>query len=659
MASACASCGHKPAGCTADKDCPSGQTCKDSACVAGSASTYCDVDADCANPDLVCVTEVHLCTSKHQCDTAAQCQTGQECRDFTGDGYRECGFPGCNSNAECAASLTSCTGVTKPMCVARACVCQQPCAGGCQASKVCCGKTGGACGAAADCCMDDPGPCPATSCQPGFQGTPDQTVAWSVDTCQYPAATCSCQEKPPLPLGVMGDPSAIGLDAQGHLWAAAYNYGPYVLGDPPAQAPYGDLMLGLYNAAHTGFDWRFIDGVPETGVPSGAPSGPRGGVTEPGPDVGKYLDLAVSAAGVVHMVYQDRSALTLKYARVDGSNVVKFTLDPGRETGVYPAVALDPASGAPRVAWLTRRDESGAHPMGFLRFAAAPTATPNAPGDFVQHVLAQVDLTTIPCEGGCAHGKLCPKVTAGNPVCKLSDTNCTPACDTDQSCVAGTCIDLVRGSWLNNEPSGVGVFASMVVKADGKPVVAVFDSVAGVLRIHSTTGTEPPFSATAQFVVTTVATPGQVVGKWPRVAVDATGQVKVAFGNDTTHAVELVTLSATLTVLTREVVDDGSRVVGASQEHHFLAQPALAVRTDGAEVLAYQDGTTGELFMATRSGATFTRTVLAGGAQPYAGTFGFSNDAAARGNQAPVISTFKRNPDPTPPQDALVLFNWP
>ncbi|MBI5497614.1 MAG: hypothetical protein HY904_21565 [Deltaproteobacteria bacterium] len=667
LAAGCGGCRQPATGCD-NGGCPAGQSCVDGECQPSGASSsssggmaYCESDADCG-ADEECSLAINGCISKHDCETAADCREGQECRDFDGDGYRDCGYPGCTGDAECITEMAgSCTGDgNRARCVERACVCQGACGGDCGTGKVCCGVKGGACGAQDACCLPDPGPCATLECSPGSHGVSSTTTAWSVDLCDYAGSNCECQELPPLPLGVIGNPSAIGVDGQDRLWIAAYDYGPYAA-ELAAAPPYGDLVVGLYNAATSRIDWQFVDGVPLGAPVEGGPSGPRGGIAEPGNNMGRYLDMAVAPDGTVHVAYQDATAGTLRYARVQGGAVTSFTLDAQRETGVYPALALDPSTGAPRVAWLTRRDDSGAAPMARLVFAAATGAAPGAATDFVVHTLTEVDLTTVPCEGGCAEGFRCQVDTVRTPACHHVDTNCAASCGTGQFCTGGACVDEVPGSALRDVPQGPGVWAAMLVRNDGKPFLAVHDTVDGTLKVYSTEGGDPPDSPSARFTSLTVAAAGQVTGLWPSVAVDASGVVKVAHVNQTTHALRLVTLGAALTLQAEETVDDAGRQNGQATDLHRLAEPALVIRGDGAELVSYQDGTTGELLLATRSGGAFTRSTLAGGRTgvEFNGFFGFSTDAVGRGNNPPVISTFRHNPDPTPPDDGLVLINWP
>jgi hypothetical protein len=115
-----------------------------------------------------------------------------------------------------------------------------------------------------------------------------------------------------------------------------------------------------------------------------------------------------------------------------------------------------------------------------------------------------------------------------------------------------------------------------------------------------------------------------------------------------------------LSELDRHVVDDGARTDGVSSDWHRLAEPALAVRSDGTVVVAYQDGTTGELLMAVEEGDGFTRSTLGGGSTAaYDGWYGFSTDVVGRGSSAPVVSTFRRDLDPDPADEGLEFYNVP
>jgi hypothetical protein len=623
----------------------------------GGFGTYCDTDAECTM-DEFCLVEGHLCVSKHACNTNADCrQEGQECRDFDGNGYRECGFPGCNSAAECDGMVTCNAATERVRCEARACVCRPTCGGDCGMGNECCGVQAQCPGGTDACCIADPGPCGAATCMPGFAPNPNAGGAWSVNACAYQGVSnCECVELPPLATGIVGNPHTAYLDASSNLHAVAYAYGP-ITGEVPASAPYGDLVHGSFNRANGTWSWRFVDGVPATGTLTGGPSGPRGGIGDSGPDVGSQLDAAVSSDDTVHVAYRDRTRGVLKYARLQGAAApVSFDLDTVGDTGIYPAVAVTSA-GFPVVAWLNRRDDSPGAPRSTLRLAAATSAAPASAADFRTYTLSTVNLTTLACEGGCPSGTGCQDVVApGIPGCVPVAQGCA-ACGMGQFCTAGGCVDRVPGSDAYQRPVGPGLMASLKVLPDGTAVLAVFDAVAKALVIHHSTGALD--AGTATFAATTVAAAGQVAGVWPSVAVSPTGAVAVAFTNETTRALSLVELDASFAVTATRVVDDGVRTDGVAMEQHHLAEPALAFGAGGTLTVAYQDGTTGELLQAVGSGTSWTRTSLAGAATPFNGWFGFSTNILPRASGAPLVTTFRRNPDATPQDDGISLFNGP
>ena len=642
-------------------NCSAEQECQDGSCVpagtgsdAGGVATYCDTDDECAM-DEFCVVEVHLCVSRHECDTAEDCRPGQECRDFNGDTYRDCGFPGCDTDAQCAGEVT-CDDGERARCVARACVCQNTCGGDCATGSLCCGVEASCSNGLDNCCTPDPGPCGDLGCQPGFAPDPTAMGTWSVDACGYQnVANCSCQELPPLAQGVIGNPHRSALDGQDVLHVAAYAYGP-MGGDVPSEPPYGDVVLGTYDATAGDLVWTWVDGVPPSAPVVAGPSGPRGGVEEPGIDVGSHLAMAVSLSGVAHLAYRDATSGHLRYARVEnGAVTARFALDTTADTGFYPSMALNTA-GAPMVAWMTRRDDSTATPRTRLYLAAANSATPQDGTAFERYTLRSVNLSTLPCEGGCADGYLCRDGTT--PACVQEGTTCT-GCGFTQKCSVGGCVDVVAGTDTKTRPMGAGIMGSMAMLASGHPVLAVHDSINGRLTVYSSLGGPTPDTGNANFTSRSVTSTSQVTGVFPSVAVSGSGEVRVAYVNETTKALHLTVFSPSLAVGATVTVDDGSRTAGSATELHRLAEPVLGIRGDGANMVAYQDGTTGELLMAVSSGSTYNRQTMAGDAVPWDGWYGFSTNLIPRGSGAPLVTTFKRNPDPDPPDFGIVLYNWP
>src|SRR5690606_42131431 len=86
----------------------------------------------------------------------------------------------------------------------------------------------------------------------------------------------------------------------------------------PAAAPPSPALLPYTTPFRSGRipaqDWQFVDGVPDgpVVVPDGEE---RGGVLDPGPDVGLYTDIAVASDGTVLVSYFDQDATSLKLDR--------------------------------------------------------------------------------------------------------------------------------------------------------------------------------------------------------------------------------------------------------------------------------------------------------------------------------------------------------
>ena len=91
--------------------------------------------------------------------------------------------------------------------------------------------------------------------------------------------------------------------------------------------------------------WYWVDGVLVM-HPQAAPSGPRGGVSEPGEDVGQYTSIVVGDDGNVHIAYQSVDHRQLKYALgvSDLEGLISWsviTLDAGGEVGGDPSERSD------------------------------------------------------------------------------------------------------------------------------------------------------------------------------------------------------------------------------------------------------------------------------------------------------------------------------
>src|SRR6185295_1414903 len=78
---------------------------------------------------------------------------------------------------------------------------------------------------------------------------------------------------------------------------------------------HGDLVVARFPGAGRIPDelWEFVDGVPD-GPVALPDSDVRGGILEPGPDVGMYTSAAIGAADIPMVSYHDREKGGLKFA---------------------------------------------------------------------------------------------------------------------------------------------------------------------------------------------------------------------------------------------------------------------------------------------------------------------------------------------------------
>ncbi len=655
--------------CKFHSDCPSGQECDpDTSRCVPAFSGYCDDDEDCEiyGADMYCEVLVHNCVSYHECNDTSDCPNpDMECQVDDETGYRICTYPGCEDDATCELELAGqCGAGTRARCVLRACICQDACGGPCGDVRVCCADT------ATPVCIDDPGHCASLSCDPGYAGRTDVEAPWAVDDCDYTGDQCSCQELPHLPLGDIGDPSVLGLLSDGSPVLAGYNFG--FTHDPVHDdTVYGDLMVGRV-AGDGSVVWQFVDGMPSQPIGAG-PTGPRGGVLEPGDDVGRQLDLVVDGSDNLHIAYWDRDADALRYARVspDGSSVVIAVDDEG-DTGRNPAITLDPGNDAPRIAYFTSRVElqpDGAEAR--LRVAVAAVPLPTQASNFALHTAAVVDLTTLPCEGSCPDGEVCQDLTDPQvDICVTEGSGCA-ACGDGSACVAGSCELIVAAPLAQLPAPGIGPFAHIGVHADGSLLVLAYDNVAGDLVAATPQAGANLLESGAAFDLTRIdghlpAGNDPDVGSQLDLVLDPDGVAHLSYIDASAQALVYARLSPTLALQGRTLLDDGRRPGPAGVvDRHVLADPSIAISAAGDRVVVYQDATVQALWRCDApAGGDFAACQWTAGGEPgsyYRGSYGFSNSVVfdeTRG--AALFSTYRFVPVPDAAyENGLVLFDYP
>ncbi|MCU1283239.1 MAG: hypothetical protein JWM53_6785, partial [bacterium] len=175
----------------------------------------------------------------------------------------------------------------------------------------------------------------------------------------------------------------------------------------------GDLVYAEIKDPMKNPSWQVLDGVDLTSPPD-TKDGYRFGISDPGPDVGRWTSLALSS-GKPMIAYFDVSNGALKFARGPHPFDVT-TVDQGAtadvDVGMYAALTVD-GSGVPTIAYVASGMSSGDHFTSELRVAVAGNDHPTA-SDWS---ISTVESTTISCAGRCGTGSACvvPAMVNGMP----------------------------------------------------------------------------------------------------------------------------------------------------------------------------------------------------------------------------------------------------
>lgn len=399
---------------------------------------------------------------------------------------------------------------------------------------------------------------------------------------------CTCTAD--VPYGRIGTHSDVAVAPTGEAVVSAY-----------AQN-HGDLVVARYFGTGRIPDtaWEFVDGVPDG--PVALPNSTvRGGIFEPGPDVGLYTSVAVTRTDTIMVSYFDRESGSLKFASKPlGGNWTTHVVqqgtgpivDPevgGEQAGLYTAITLS-ADDRPGIAFLAKVSQGGGIATAEVRFATASTATPASAGDWQTAVL---DMMTLPAPD--------PENPDPYPL-----------------------------------PQGIGLFIESARDSAGNPVVAYYDRDNGDLKVAKSNGTA--FSAPQ-----VMAGAGADSGWYPAVAVDPTGALHVAYQGADHDDVFYKNSMAN----TQELVDDGYRIVGTTPdglpkpEYHFVGSDTQLILTGNGPLVIYQDATSHELLAADKTGpmGAWRPAALAGNETEWQGAYGFYASASLLSNNV-TISTW-------------------
>ena len=547
------------------------------------ADRKCNTEADCC-PGQTCPADKKKCFDKYlECTTDADCGPGgdrvcEEWKDSYGSS-RRCRLRVCAAAGDCP---------KEQWCFQGECVASLPCGGRCDPGKACVPEI--------DRCQSFA--CPAT-CAPGFIATfSDNRNLW--DTCNLPAAACTCAELPPLRSSDLGRFSALAVDAtERSVFVSHYD------------GEYGDLVVDRYDAEGNLARREYVDGVPFGAPVKYGASGPRGGIVDPGEDVGRYTD-AIAAGGRLYVSYYDATHGDLKLAirdpggrwkrmRVDGANA---------DVGLYTSIAVDSA-GLPIISYFQRGGEDGFDPrtcpgvapsgdprfITALKVARAHTPNPE-PADFTVQTLACMSRPAPACFG-CQH--VCADPGTG-PGCYPASSACSGCDPFSQACVlvgtTPTCAARHSVSALAEIPDGVGLFSSIATRGADAYVVYM-RRIGGKGELD---GLRLAAGSTASAPVVLDASGD--TGYFPAISVDpSSGALAIAWHDFASRKLKFLSSPELAPGLPAAIIDAGGAAPGSGEANWVGADVALAWSPSGVLFAAYQDATHGDLKLAARAGS--------------------------------------------------------
>lgn len=664
-----------------DLPCPNGDrfvngVCAAVRCDAGGAGNCC--------PGSICTGggECQIPTSRlTDCTSDAQCEQGQKCleRPRIKAESKTCGYPPTDAEGACPDG-------GQPF--NQRCVDKTPCDGGCDAGQVC----------NIDLNRCEAPPAGAAGCNAAC-GANELLVFADPDNMLFDqccAVSCACLPTPSLTPGAWGRFSDLAVTST-EVLVSGYD------------TIYGDLVMGRFTTdtgEELGVD--YIDGVPSAGPVVANPAGPRGGRTEPGPDVGQYTSLALSS-GSPRITYYDVDAGALRYAEYTGTSWQTSLIDDGRDgdgedtgdVGRFSSLVID-ANGIAHVVYYAHRvDVSGAAVTGPI-YARAKSAAPGGYDDWERVFVEAVDS----CNGACSESQACVLGAAG-PTCMTTRTDCDPGCGCDEDCVdlsgsatckprrpaallepcdghcatgticvsdggAGTvcaskrdgqcsgcqsgelCVDDGAGgaacrretpySLITGLPEGVGLFASLVLH-NGIPTVAYYDRLHRLVR--GAVGNFDGGAALGSFAsLPVVCDADDDVGQHVTMAASA-GTLHIVYQAGDGSMLMHYSGDDLFTGAT-EILDDGLRDGGGI--HLVGGHASIAFGSGGKMYVAYADQTDNDLVLAYESTSGWKRTVVLSD-----GAYGsFARVAIANGRA--YVSTYQReNPSGARDDSKLVL----
>lgn len=555
-------CNYGPRICKESPDCCPGQICKrDKKCF--------DQRVECPNGDTDC----------------GDPGSDRVCLDYTdrvGKTLKVCGYAACDENVPCAEGRA---------CFKGFCVAAPPCNGRCEAGSVCLPQTNECWGYGQRC---------SQTCGPGFLSMlKDPSNIW--DSCDNRKVECECAELPTLLSTDLGR-YASSTTVDGKIATSMYD------------GQYGDLVVQFRDATGVVTKTEYVDGIPSDGTVIGGPSGARGGVAEPGDDVGLYTSIAALSDGTLVVSYFDQTNKDLKFAtRTPGDEGTwsVHTVESTGEVGLYTSISIDP-TGKPAIAYFQRAGATGGTScpaaagvtqdlITGVKLARAKVDRPGNPSDWSVQFVECGSRTKPPCYG-CTANQTCVEDSVAKGLCATTAAGCS-GCTSAQVCAittgAASCKTPFTEKPLLDIPSGVGLFPSLAFK-DSNAVVAWYDAVKGELRAASGTTSFTPVTLDGA----PVGALNPNIGLFPSVAIEPTGakRICIAYHDATGRSLKFLRTASLTTppsgAGTERIIDTGLAPPTGDGPSFVGANVSLKFAADGKLYAAYQNSTANDLRVA-------------------------------------------------------------
>jgi len=497
------------------------------------------------------------------------------------DGLPACVLVTCLEDASLCNEL-SCSDGRPSFCSADGvCQCESFCDQGCLETQYCCYLR--------DACENPAPPCILAECDPGYESSAVDEGRMDSVQCERIEESCECVEIDPLEEGLIGRHSDLVL-VEGQPWFSAYS------------ETYGDLVVGAWE--EESFRWFWVDGIPVGEALEAGPSGPRGGISAPGEDVGLFTSIAAGPEGQLHVAYYDKSNQALKYALGrplwGGYDWKVMTLDSEEDSGSWAQISLND-EGIPGIAYRHSEGE-----LTQLRYLLARSAEPDNPSAWAGALI-----------------------------------------------IHETFIDQERAGGAY--PEGTGLFTSQVHDSQGLPILAWYDRSQGAL--FWSRGNGAGFSAPEMLAGWSHPERDGDMGANVDITLDAQDQAHLCFQDG---------MSDSLRYLAPELgrdewIDDGVRIGYGGREHalHVVGEDCqIFIDQAGEPLVIYQDATGHDLLLLRSSGPeAWSRHTLQGDESSAAGAFGFYL-RAVQDEGLLWISSYVFHNDSSPRSEGLEIFNW-